>query len=933
MKAPYVCVSCRYRVVQHARRTRKLSFVSLNQSSSQHESQIPDNGIPQSASWRHGNDVHRRAQQQGSNLAKGAPTIPVRTRSGTDSILEQLFISSQKVQRTPTVTRYSGIPIHQAGPVIESSDRREYHDIERISRQFYQNELSLQEVWRSCESLLSAETKDETTPIREDPALRGANEFFRDLLMAINREFFLSHANDGLPAPHQVIKLYAGRTMMRYWWNDVLWFQLAEILKLLQVIDTAGSAHNGPALKERLVQFMEETMNVWSEFSSRFGPPTSRSEAGQNGVTLSPTSNNAWFLALLPKHRRFRVYDRTLAACKLTHQILMELIDGRRIAVPMTHHGQAFVAFLDELVGGRNFSLPAASVSLRQEGVQMEIIDRWLQYPNGWGEKPIIYEKVLLPSEATSSSPQLPVAEPPLSTQDHRSPTYLKSEDTRLPKSAQPIEQSFKVDGAWDKTSIHRATTTIVKDLERAVQRFDVARVAGIWQEYQRTLAYQDIQRRSREQIFIHFLTSFFALSRQEQAVHVWNDMVQAGIVPNQRHWNAMLDGCSKARDITSLDEIWNRMLNTGIEPDLVSWTTYVSGLIICKKFQRGLQALNDLGTKWKQASKTAAAMAAPQANAAMESHLTLAKHDASKPSLAPIQAAVSALLRFGKEELCWPLLDWTRSFSMPLTIGFFNVILRHAVRHGNVRLINHTFSLMDSNYCSADEQTYTILLNGHMSNINSTFPSLSPQEQQLSVLRILDDMTAKNLSIDQRTYGTILYGLLNPKNENRNDQAARAVLDHMSKNGIKPSHYIYTILASHYFSLSPPDLQGAEHLWKRIRSERPILDRQFYEKMVEGYAGAKSVERMLYFLRRIPHEGKSPTWNCLLVVLNTLIEVGEWSLAKEFVKDVEDRRSGLRRFADEGWKGGRVEEEFWITVNSIKHNIEEQGWILSFTK
>ncbi|KAL8777172.1 MAG: hypothetical protein Q9213_007973 [Squamulea squamosa] len=843
-----------------------------------------------------------------------------------DSILEQLFISSQKVQNTPTVTRYSGTPVHQVDPVNRPSDTQELHDVERISRQFYQNELSLQEVWRSCKSLLSAETNDEMTAIREDPTLRRSNGFFRDLLMSINRNFFLSNSNDGLPAPHQVIKLYAERAMMRYWWNDVIWFQLAEILKMLQVVDTAGSTHDDPALKERLVQSMEETMNVWSEFLGRFGPPASPSEAGQNGVTSSPISNNAWFLALLPKHRRFRVYDRTLAACKLTHQIFMELTDGRRFAVPLTHHGQAFVVLLNELVEGRNFSLPVATISLRQEGVQRDIIDRWLQYPNGWGKKPIIYENVSLPSEATSSSPQMPLIQPPLSTQDHRPLTSLESEEARLPEIGQAIEESLKGDGAWDKPSIHRAATTIIKDLERAVQRFDVARVAGIWHEYQRALANQAMEQRSREEIFIHFLTSFFALSRQEQAVHVWNDMVQAGIVPNQRHWNAMLNGCSKARDVTSLDEIWNGMLKTGIEPDLASWTTYVNGLIICKKFQRGLQALNDLGAKWKQASKTAGATAPPQTSPAMDSHLTLAKHDASKPSLAPVQAAVSALLRFGKEELCWPLLDWARSFSIPLTVGLFNVILRHAVRAGDVRLINHTFSLMDANNCSADEQTYTILLNGSMSNINSTFPSLSQHEQQLFVLRILDDMTAKNLSIDQRTYGTILYGLLNPKNKNRNDQAARVVLDHMSKNGIKPSHYIYTILVSHYLSLSPPDLQGVEHLWMRIKYERPILDREFYEKMIEGYAAAKSVERMLYFLRRIPHEGKSPTWDCLLVVLNTLIEVGEWSLAKEFVTDVEDRKSGLRRFADEGWKGGRVEEEFWATVNGIKHEIEEQG-------
>lgn len=922
MTAPYICVRCRYRVVRLAQQTRDRGFVSLSRSSSQPESRQPDNAIPRSAASQHGTDARTKTQQR-RNAIKRTTIEAGRATPGMDSVLEKLFTSSQKTQSAPTKTRYSGTIIPQAEPRRDSPKPPDLDGIARLSKQFYEDKMPLRDVWRNCERLLLRTGKN----VRMDRIPRQADDLFRDILLAINRHYFLSDDKQGLPQPHQAINFYGGRAIMRCWWNDVLWFQLAELLNILQAFDAPQLPRDDLASRKKAVLLMQEIMYVWSEFTCRYGPPAQQ-EVDLNEAALPPISNHAWFLALLPKHRRFLVDDRILAACKLTHQILKELIDVRRFAIPMTHHRQTLVKLLGRLVEGRTFSLVAAEKSLTQEGVQRETIDRWLRYSNGWGEKPIVYESTSLPSEITASSPHMPLVRSTSICEDDTFIASLELREEHPSKSIQAIECSLENDHerSCDKASRHRAATTIIKDLERAVDRFDVARVAGIWQEYQRTLAAQEVEPRSREEIFIRFLTSFIALSRQEQAVHVWNDMLQCGVTPNQRHWNAMLHGASKARDVASLDEIWSGMLATGIEPDLVSWTTYINGLIMCKKDLRGLQALNDLGRIWKKTTKDQKATSFPQDKPATEIYSTLPKHDATKPSLAPVQAAVGALLRIGKEELCWPLLAWAESFSIPLTTGFFNVILRYAVRQGDAPLINRTFSLMDANNCSEDEQTYTILLNGHMSNINSTFPDLSLEEQELSVLRILDDMTAKNVSIDQRTYGTILYGLLNPKNDKRNDQAARAVLDHMNKHDVKPSHYIYSILASHYFSLSPPDLQAVENIWKRIKIERPILDREFYERLVEGYAAARFVERMLYFLRRIPHEGKSPTWNCLSVVLNTLIQVGEWGLVKELITDVKDRRSGLRRFADEGWKGGRAEEEFWVTVDNIQHRIEELG-------
>ncbi|KAI4124954.1 MAG: hypothetical protein LQ338_004537 [Usnochroma carphineum] len=466
-----------------------------------------------------------------------------------------------------------------------------------------------------------------------------------------------------------------------------------------------------------------------------------------------------------------------------------------------------------------------------------------------------------------------------------------------------------------------RRVTTFIKYIERAVQRYDVAEVGSQWSKFQWFLAHTRLDQNSREAIYIHFLSAYFVLSRQEQAVHVWNHMLQAGVTPNERHWNLMLKGCFKAHDVTSLQEVWSNMIASGIEPEQVLYTTYIHGLIMCGKWQRGLQVLDELGARWKSTAKRQMSKAKDRVEAAEHQPSTPTDHDPNTPSLAPFQAALTALTAIQRHELCFPLLDWAKDHFLTPTTEIFNVLLRPAVRSGDPKQVSRIFSLMNANNCSADEVTYTILLNGHMSNTNSSFAQLSPQEQRDSILRILDDMTANNISIDRRTYSSILQGLLSQANGTASDNATQAVLQHMAQNNVNPDSFIYHMLVTHYFSRDPPDLVAVELVWARIRIERPSLQSIVYEKMVEGYAKVGAVEKMMFFLRKIAREGKSPRWRCLGDVLNTLIEEGEWVFVKELVEDARDSRNGLMRYAEES-VAGSAKDDFWAVVEGVAGRI-----------
>ncbi|KAL8816210.1 MAG: hypothetical protein Q9223_004735 [Gallowayella weberi] len=934
MFGPHICLRCRQQFIRKAQLIRSIGFVSLSQPTKQDDTLPLEDANPGKLLNQHGQRSIPRSQKRITPVRR--PTTGLsRSSSDVDSVLENLFSSTQQELLAGTRTRYSGKPIHQArqphGPQPPRSQNRKLSAVESLRQQFYRDQTPLRDVWRNCETLLATTAQDRAGV---GQTRGGAYQLYRDLLIAISRRFIRSNGAENLPSPHEVIIEYRKRGVLSHWWNDVLWIYLSEIIRLLHEPDGSKSAGEIRALDDRIIRLMEEVIRVWAATLGQLGKPSTQSENNLKHISSQFESAEARFNSLFPQYRDSITRRNILAACKLTHQCLKQVVDYRKLALHMTPGGQAFLSLLNSLVEGRTFPPDPAKINLAQEGIPKRLIDHWVQYSSGWGEKPVIYEKAPLPSEANFELNDLPRErlEIPI-TGDHTAAS-LEQWGQQLATSIQLIESSLRgrkntltevgSEATLSKASKYRAATTIIKDLETAVRRYDVARVASIWQSYEQNLAGSNLEPKSREEIYIHFLSAFFTLSRQEQAVHVWNHMLQAGTSPNQRHWNAMLSGSSKAHDVKSLEEIWNNMITAGIEPDMISWTTYIHGLISCKKCERGLQTLNDLGARWKQAKRAPRANGVPHDSSTTDSRLTLSEHDANKPSLIPVQSAASALIRVGRSDLCSPLIEWARAHSIPLTTVFFNILLRPAARAGNTGNINHLLSLMKANDCSADERTYTILLNAHMSNTNSTFSTLPPQEQQDSILRILNDMSAKGVPIDQRVYGTILYGLLNPKNGTRNDRAARAVLDHMHHKSIKPSHYIYSILVSHYFSLSPPDMQAVDHLWKRIKAEHPILDRDFYERMVEGYAAARSIERMLYFLRRIPHEGKSPTWKCLLVVLKTLAETGEWSLVKELVEDVKDRKDGIRRYADEGWKGGRMEEDFWLTVKNLEDLIHE---------
>ncbi|KAM0799553.1 hypothetical protein BDR22DRAFT_854554 [Usnea florida] len=462
------------------------------------------------------------------------------------------------------------------------------------------------------------------------------------------------------------------------------------------------------------------------------------------------------------------------------------------------------------------------------------------------------------------------------------------------------------------------------QELTQAVARSDTESALHLWRRFKADLhAVKSVGKLDQiERFYVRFLESFWALRRQEQAIEVWNHMLNSGRVPNQKHWNVMLVGCIKAQDVRSLRSIWTNMLGSGMKPDAANWLAYIQGLLECRQCEEGLHALEKLGQLWALTSPNIAA------NKMMENKTEQRNDDSVlRPNTKVINAALSALIHIKRRDLIPRVLAWAKSHEIPSDIYTFNILLRPLARDFSRDAILAHLQQMDNANCTPDTATFTIILNGLVSN--PTFRTLPPQAQEDTVTSILAEMDRRSIVPSWHTYATLLDGLLVPGSSIRppsshdvtpNIPAARTILAHMAARNIRPSPHIYTILITHYFTRRPsPDLPAISALWSSISlsGQAHRLDNIFFDRIIEGYADHNKIAEAWKFLKMMPEQGKSPGWRALSRVLRALVGAEEWELCRVLVEDVETEGGLLR--CGQGKVGARERAEFWELVDELR--------------
>lgn len=891
MNGPHVCLRSSRKLLRWQCQRRSSGFVSIRQLVGRDD----DSKIsPQEVSLVNGDPTAVRKPRRKKRLTF-APYQEQRKPKGVDKVLEALFASNRENDQALHRSRYSRTPKVQSvkSAAIERLEIERSRDdrLREVHNKLLRGTAPLQEIWRDCQILLSEKSWRPKDNVIEDA---GSGELlaFRDVLVAICQKQPLEIYGRNF-TPADAINIYRKHGAMRYWWDLVLWCQLGQVLELrYQSTDETQEA----ASNIRIRSLMDETLEVWRSYKDMYGlhhESVSVSLSQDSHELADEASTSEPVSSSLPEQKisKKRPNDTTVAAA-----MTLDCLKAAGLNAPLQIRS-LFDRFRRTVERDRSI----ATRNLLRAGVSSEVTEKALE---GW--------------ECLTSPDPEQILE---STKQPK-----KSPVSKYPMDAS--EMSHHLD--WGEKGLPQRFA----DIDGASNRLDTASAINLWHQFQAHIQADKTEDKtdSDDQLYVRFLRTFWALRRHGYAIEVWNHMINSGYVPTQLHWNAMLAGCFRAKDVESLQTIWTNMLRSGSPADTRTWTTYIHGLIDCHKWEEGLSALESLGRIWKSAPPLTPPHTVDDkmtgTNTAEEEQTTEKPEGTAvlRPALSPINAALSALIHINKRSLLPRVLAWARSHRITFTTKTFNILLRPIVRHGSQASIQaHLQQMADAN-CTPDIGTFSIILNGLVSNPTSTFHTLPPETQESTIMSILADMGRQGIEPNEFTYGTLLDGVLTPGSRELshdytpNVPAARTILADMAARNIYPTSPVYTILITYYFTRRPfPDLPAISSLWSSIRhtGQTSNMDNIFFDRLIEGYADNDEIEQSLMFLRMVPEYGKSPSWWALVKVLRALVRGKEWGLCVELVEDVQ-REGGLMRFG-EGRGRGQSQTEFWELVNILK--------------
>lgn len=894
MNSPYVCLRCSHQLLRWYCQRRRSTFVSLGQLVGRDD----DSGTtPQQSLLPNGEPAATGLPRREKRLTFAQKYQEQRKPQGVDKVLETLFGSNREDEQVTKRSRYSRTP--KAHPIKTAAIERSViikDRLRELHNKLLRGTAPLGYIWADCKSLLGESnwtSKDAMITNGDEMLFDYSNtsfdtsanlDTFHDVLVAIcQKQRLVIDGRDFTPAA--AIRTYEKHGVMRHWWHHVLWRQLGHVLWLRY---ESTDEPLGAAADKRIHILLGEILEVWIVYLERHGLQRSMISAtlsGASNTVHDKASTSAGFSSSFPKQLQRKLPDDTTVAAAMTLQCLEAA--GMRAPLQIMSLFRRFGSALE-----RNRSI--ATKGLLDAGVSSEITEKALE---GWDSQ---------------SPPEL----------DDRLESTEKPKESRLFED--PMGASHK---AHDLDWSEHGRRARLAEIEQASTRSDTEFAMNLWRQYKAYLEAEKSKDKSdsTDRLYAGFLRSFWALRRYDHAIEVWNHMLDSGHPPSQKHWNAMLTGCVRAQDVESLDSIWTNMLRSGMPPNTDTWTTYIHGLIECHRWKEGLNALEQLGRIWKSAPP----LTFPDTTADKTTGIDTEKpkDDSSlRPNINPINAALSALIHIKKRSLIPRVLAWAQSHHVPLETYTFNILLRPLVRYGSQDSIQAQLQEMADAKCTPDVATFSIILNGLVSNPTSTFHTLPPEAQESTITSMLADMERQGIVPNAFIYGTLLDGLLTPGSRalshyhTSNVPAARTILAHMAARSIRPSPHIYTILITHYFARHPlPDLPAVSSLWSSIRhsGQTHKLDNIFFDCLIEGYADNNEIEESLRFLKMVPEQGKSPGWRALIRVLRALVRGKEWGRCGELVDDVK-REGGLLR-CGQGRVGEVEKTEFWELVDGLR--------------
>ena len=439
-----------------------------------------------------------------------------------------------------------------------------------------------------------------------------------------------------------------------------------------------------------------------------------------------------------------------------------------------------------------------------------------------------------------------------------------------------------------------------LKRIGRAVLSKDSAAILGrLWNEVLevfRTEGKPAIPRR----VYNAFLSGFLVQLQAPRSVEIWNHMMRHGVKPDIQSWVALMDGCSKARDLEGFNAMWTRMLKSGIEPDNYAWTSRVHGLITLGETVPGIAALEDMGKRWLSAEtviKTPQTHSQNRKGAKNLSSTARAINNLAKPSIEVVNGAITAIVKLTrmshdkKVGYVQKILGWAGIFSIQPDVITYNSLMQMYIRGGQFSTAFKILRQMEVEKIEVDLATYGLLVTASFDN--GAFDGISESQQSDKIITLLESIEASGLKLNQVIYGAAIDRLLK---KYANANAVSRIIDYMQARKISPSAPIYTSIITSYFQQRPPAIAAVDVLTEQLFTNHRIeVDRYLFERIIEGYARHGEIGRMMSVVTRMSAKGRYPGWSALNTVLNALLRDGDYDRARDLLRDVEHGRGGTQ--------------------------------------
>ncbi|KAK9415466.1 hypothetical protein SUNI508_10490 [Seiridium unicorne] len=437
-------------------------------------------------------------------------------------------------------------------------------------------------------------------------------------------------------------------------------------------------------------------------------------------------------------------------------------------------------------------------------------------------------------------------------------------------------------------------TSYLEKKLSQAYGTRNWNEVDRLWHEFAGSQPDKTAKATKLQQnphLFDSFINTYMALNKPDKAIEVWNTLPKVGLKPTLKTWNVMLDGCKKAQNLKGLKTVWQRLVSSGAQLDMPIWTTRIAGLMECNDPSAAIAALEEMAVLWYQSGKGQ-------------------KRHAVQPTIEPINAALSGLIRLNNHTAVQRLLAWAKEQNITPDIYTFNLLLRPLILDGRDKEVEGIFKYMEALDVPADAATFTVILEGTLTRLDAW----DPQKQVEIVASVFSDMKKAGLEANHQTYGKMIYLLL--RSGDRAQESVKAVLEHLWKQGLELSPHIYTTLVEHYFSRDPPDLETVNELIQRRRLlDYDDMDRIFYDRVIKGYASAGDAETAFSIYRKLSSAGLLVNLDAQYELLRSLLLVGRQEDAQTLVEDT------VKRYAEQHGEGSWLGHRFW-------HTAERSGFV-----